>query len=157
LKEIKNTLADFDKKHSFNEQQIVLPVLIVDLFEFLCAFPVQEVIETLPVLQVRDIRRPSGIQKVAIIRGEPIEVYDLSEIISGKKTPNITRFLTIRTTDHTIALAVSRIIGIETLTFRRTSDSSTIGTWQDRLIILIHGEDLITRTLFDDLRYRSAA
>jgi purine-binding chemotaxis protein CheW len=87
--------------------------LLVDVPGGVCAFPLDELVETmrpLPIEPLPDV--PGFIRGLAIVRGTPVPVVELAALLGeGQGTPS-RRWVTVRSGARTIALAVPRVIGM---------------------------------------------
>jgi purine-binding chemotaxis protein CheW len=77
-----------------------------------CAFPVQQVIETMRPLGVVPVAgAPPFVRGVAVIRGAAVPVVDVASLM-GNAESRPTRFLTMRGGDRCVALAVDAVVGV---------------------------------------------
>ena len=80
-----------------------------------CALPLRHVIETMRPLPTTPIPgAPSFVVGLAIIRGMPVPVVDLSRLLSGIDTLP-TRLVCVRTERGRVALAVDHVHGVRSL------------------------------------------
>lgn len=81
----------------------------------LCALPMPQVIEIMRVLPIEPVAgAPAYVRGLSVVRGAPVPVVDLGRIVNGAAV-NATRLTTIRTAVGVVALALSEVIGIETM------------------------------------------
>ncbi len=81
----------------------------------LCALRLPHVIETLRPLPIRPLGgMPPFVRGLAVIRGIPVPVVDAATLLgTGPSEPR--RFITVRTGERVVALAVEEIVGIREL------------------------------------------
>ena len=80
-----------------------------------CALPLRHVIETMRPLPTSPIPgAPAFVDGLAIIRGAPVPVVDLSRLL-GATTTQPTRLVCVRTERGRIALAVEHVHGVRLL------------------------------------------
>ena len=90
-------------------------VLIVALGSCACALALTHVIETMRPLPVDPISgMPPFVRGLSIIRGQPTPVVDLA-LLLGRSGELFGRFITLRTKDRQVALAVDGVLGIREL------------------------------------------
>ncbi|MBS2023811.1 MAG: chemotaxis protein CheW [Deltaproteobacteria bacterium] len=87
-----------------------------------CAIPLSHVLETLRPLPVEALAgAPGFLRGLSVIRGKPTPVLDLRALLEEEPgTP--TRFVTLRLSERTLALAVDSVLGVRTL------DRATLAT-----------------------------
>src|ERR1039458_3558579 len=80
-----------------------------------CALPLEHVVETMRPLPIGPLAgAPPGVSGLAVIRGAPVPVVDLSRLFSsdvGYIEVAPTRFVTVRVGQRVVALAVDRVEG----------------------------------------------
>lgn len=88
--------------------------LIIRVGSQLCALPVEHVAETMRPQSVRAIAgAPSFVHGTAVIRGLPVPVVDAASILGdGTSSSHATRFVSLKTADRHIALAVDQVVGV---------------------------------------------
>lgn len=59
--------------------------------------------------------QPPFVRGVSIIRGRPTPVVDIESLISSSGSSECTRFVTLRTGGHRVALAVASVAGLKRL------------------------------------------
>jgi purine-binding chemotaxis protein CheW len=80
-----------------------------------CALPLRHVIETMRPLPTSPIPgAPAFVDGLAIIRGSPVPVVDLSRLL-GAPTTQPTRLVCVRTERGRVALAVDHVHGVRSL------------------------------------------
>ena len=83
----------------------------------LCSLPLEHVVETMRPLPVQSLAAsPPFVSGVAIIRGVAVPVVDVGILLGTDSPPSPTRFVTIRTGDKQVALAVEEVLGVRELT-----------------------------------------
>jgi purine-binding chemotaxis protein CheW len=90
----------------------MVAVLVVRASKRLCAIPLDVVVETMrPLPVVAHSGGARSVLGVAVVRGEPTPVVELSRVLSGE-ADTIGRFVSIRVGDRIASLAVDQVIGI---------------------------------------------
>ena len=91
-------------------------VLLVRAGTLTCAFPASEVIEIMRPLPVEPLENvPEFVCGVSIIRGAPVPVVDLRDLLSTPGDLPAARFVTVRAGDRPVALAVDAVFGLREL------------------------------------------
>jgi len=103
---------------------IGLRALIVTAGSRACAIPVQYVGETMRPLPVtRMLGTPRFVRGLSIIRGEPVPVVDLRLLLENdESSAACDRFVTIKTGERRVALAVDTVVGLRDLDPTRTQE-----------------------------------
>src|ERR1700733_14675484 len=87
----------------------------------LCALPLAHVVETMRPLPVEAMAgAPRCVRGLAIIRGAPIPVVDVAELLgegsvqtdTGTRSQPAARFVAVKVADRGIALAVDGVLGV---------------------------------------------
>jgi purine-binding chemotaxis protein CheW len=107
---------------------------------------------------------PDFVLGLAIIRGAPIPVLDLLVVLAGgRRDRPIRQLVTLRLADRQVALAVDRVMGVETLDATILSDLppllrcsdpgvvESIGASDGELLVLLRTGRLIETTVEDAL------
>ena len=82
----------------------------------LCALPLGSVAETMRPLPLESIPdMPSFLLGVSIIRGAPVPVVNLSQLIGDATDERISRFVALKTGERRLALAVEQVVGVREL------------------------------------------
>lgn len=136
------------------------PSLVCRVGTSLCAFPLNDIIETMRPLPVQAISgSPPFVRGVALIRGAATPVLDTSRLIADR-TSQPGRLVTIRVADRTVALEVDSVLGIRTLSRdvlgglppllhgARTDAVSSVAVLDEALLFVLRGACLLP----DDLR-----
>jgi purine-binding chemotaxis protein CheW len=80
------------------------------------AFPLSRVVETMRPLPTEPLSgMPPFVCGLAVIRGAPVPVLDLSLLLTGTKAEAIARFVTVQSGARRVALAVEHVIGVHRL------------------------------------------
>ncbi len=80
-----------------------------------CGIPLSHVVETLRPLPVEPLAEtPAFVLGLAVIRGAPTPVVDAAALL-GREGQSPTRFVVLRTPERRVALAVSAVLGVQTL------------------------------------------
>lgn len=91
-------------------------VLLVRAAGRACGLPIASVGETMRPLPVRPVAgTASFVRGVAIVRGEPVPVLDLGELLAGTPERDATRFVVVRAGGRRAALAVTAVLGVARL------------------------------------------
>jgi purine-binding chemotaxis protein CheW len=133
----------------------------------LCALPLEHVVETMRPLPMDAVAgAPACVAGVSIIRGAAIPVVDVARLLtpsddSGRIGPPVgsARFVTVRVTDRTVALAVDVVVGVRRLPpgalhalplLLRDAGSdavATIGTLDAELLLVLRAARLVPSDL----------
>jgi purine-binding chemotaxis protein CheW len=90
----------------------VVKTLVVRAQAYLCALPLEVVIEAMRPLPVEPVAGvPAFVRGMSIIRGEPTPVIDLA-LLLGAPRELPWRFVTIRVAEKQVALSVGAVAGI---------------------------------------------
>jgi purine-binding chemotaxis protein CheW len=127
---------------------------------FLCALPLEFVIETMRPLPVTALPgAPSWLQGVSVVRGEPLPVVHAG-LLLGESASLPARLLTLRAGDHRVALAVDSVMGVRALTNDVVRDFpallqsavpdvvDSIGLLDAELLVVLHAGRLVPDTLW---------
>jgi purine-binding chemotaxis protein CheW len=133
-----------------------------------CAIPILHVVETLRPMPTTPIPgAPSFVDGLAIIRGEPVPVMDLSRFL-GATTAHPTRLVCLRTNGGRVALAVEEVQGLRSIASKSShplpplmqcADSqviAAIGMLDAKLLLIMQTARLISDDLWAVL-HREAA
>ncbi len=90
--------------------------LVVSVGSYSCALPLGHVVETMRPLPTEPIVGAKAfVRGLALIRGVPVPVIDLVQVIGAAEIGTPTRFVTVRLGDRTLALAVDAVVGVRSL------------------------------------------
>ncbi len=99
-------------------------VLLSRVRAFLCAIPVSFVVETMRVLPVRPTPGAAPfVRGLAIVRGEPVPVLDLGVLFGVQAAEQDGRFVTIRSGERHVALAVDAVLGVRAVSLESLSST----------------------------------
>ena len=132
-----------------------------------CALPlmhIREVMRPLPIEAIAGVRPP--VRGVAIVRGAPVPVLDLSHLLSGREAQP-QRFVTLRLGERSVALAVDAVVGIRTIPpnasqelppLLRDADGEAIariGTLDAELLVVLQNTRLVPDAVWAALEQAS--
>jgi purine-binding chemotaxis protein CheW len=136
----------------------------------LCALPLLHVVETMRPLQIdRLAGMPEFVLGLSMIRGESTLVVDCATLLGDGRAANPGRFVTLRTGERTVALAVEEVLGITDLSaalrdlpplLRDASHEviAAIGTLDAELLLVLNSAQLVPHAVWQafDARMSSA-
>ncbi|HET9598118.1 MAG TPA: chemotaxis protein CheW [Anaeromyxobacteraceae bacterium] len=118
-------------------------VLLVRAGGHLCAVPVRDVVETMRPLPVSRIEgAPAFVRGAAVIRGEPVPVVGLGEVL-GAPPSAAARLVTVRCGARIAALAVEAVLGVRRLDLARGEPLLASGSGAVAALAT-SGSDLVT-------------
>jgi purine-binding chemotaxis protein CheW len=140
------------------------PSLLFRVRARLCALPLAHVVETMRPLPVEPmLRAPPCVRGLAIIRGSPVAVVDVSRLLgddsAADHTPPTARFVTVKVGGRAIALAVDEVIGARSLELDSLAELppllhdadvdvvSAIGTHDAELLLVLRGARLVSESV----------
>lgn len=89
-----------------------MAALVFRAGSLLCALRLDEVVETLRPLETRPLAgTPAFVRGIAVLRGVPTPVIDVSRLLGGGQT-EVDRFVAVRTERGAVALATGPVLGI---------------------------------------------
>lgn len=95
---------------------VARPMLLVRAGNLGCALPLESISETMRPLPVEPLSEmPLLVQGLAIVRGAPTPVVDLSLLLRGEASSLNTRWVLLRVGESPVALAVEAVLGIRVL------------------------------------------
>ncbi len=141
------------------------PALLVRVTGALCALPLAEVVETLRPRPVETLENtPDFILGMACIRGAAVPVVLLSALFhGGDRRDPLTRFVTLRVGQRSIALAVESVVGIADLSDHvfdnlppllksvRTEFIQALGTVDAEFLVLLDTARLVPDSVWQAL------
>ncbi len=144
-------------------------MLICRVGRALCSLPLTSVVETFRPLPIEPVAGgPDFVLGLAIVRGAPVPVVDLSLVLNGSaRTP--TRFIVVKTDDRRVVLAVDGVVGIRPIATERISalppllrDAdravvSAVGTLDSALFMVLQASRLVPDGYFDESARRLAS
>jgi len=93
-----------------------LPSLVLMAGSRACAIPVDRVVETMRPMPIEPIPNAAPfVLGLSIVRGAPVPVVALSQLVGARDAGRATRFVTVRAGDRVVALAVDRVEGVVAL------------------------------------------
>lgn len=146
----------------FHPVPSVNPCLICRVLTRLCALPLEHVSETMRPLPVDSVAGvPVAVRGIAIIRGAPVPVVDLSRLLAGTESQP-TRFVTINVGTRRVALSVDAVIGVRTIPMDTLGempplvDAETdliraIGTLDAELLVVLRSARIIPESVWNTL------
>lgn len=90
--------------------------LIVRALSWVCALPVEEILETmrpLPVTPVADV--PPFVRGLAVVRGQPTPVIRLAALLGAAQASEAGRFVSLRVPERRLVLEVEEVLGLRRL------------------------------------------
>lgn len=121
----------------------------------MCAIPLEHVDETMRSQPVHAVAgAPHFVCGIAVIRGIPVPVVDFASALGQSKSPS-SRFVTLKTAERRVALAVDDVLGVRTIDARSISALppllshasagvvSAIGTLDTDLLMVIQTARLV--------------
>lgn len=143
-----------------NEHREGIAFLLFRVGQRLCSLPLRHVIEVMRPLPVEPIAgAPTGVSGVAVIRGMPLPVLDLATVLDGADHP-ATRFITVKTGTHSVALAVASVAGLRHLSIDTVSGIppllseananavTAIGTLDSELLVVLNTAHLVPESVW---------
>ena len=90
--------------------------LLVRIGSRCCAFPLEDVVETLRPLPIEPVdNMPPGILGLATIRGLMVPIVDLAFLFGGQRNPCPSRFVLLRLDERRAAVAVDEVFRVSRL------------------------------------------
>jgi purine-binding chemotaxis protein CheW len=134
-----------------------------------CALPLSQVIETMRPLPVEAFpNAPMFVSGLALIRGEPLPVIDLSALL-GVQHASVARFVTVKVAERRVALAVQAVLGVRDLSqallvtlppLLREANAdriTAVGRLDSQLLFLLSSMQLVPAEALDELLRVQAA
>lgn len=155
--------------NDLNDPRHDVPSLLFRVQTRLCALPAALVVETMRPLPIKPLSGvPSAVMGLAIIRGQPLPIVALSLLLGGEPA-HCARFVTVRTGNGQLALAVDSVLGVRNLAAASLRDLplllgeadtptvSAIGTLDAELLLLLNAARLIPDSAWLALHAAGAA
>lgn len=134
-----------------------------------CALPLTCVLETMRPLSVEPLAgMPCFVRGVAVIRGAPVAVVDAGALLGPAEGASPRRFVTIRSGDRQVALAVDEVLCVHELPparlqalpplVRETSAEvvSALGTLDRELLLILRAAHLVPEDVWQMLSSRES-
>ena len=97
-------------------------LLVVRTGANLCAVLLDHVVEVMRALPIRPVTHaPSYVSGLAIVRGEPTPVVDVGRLV-GSDATECRRLVTVKTGERAVALAVSEVLGVQSIAVNALKD-----------------------------------
>lgn len=92
------------------------PALLFRVRNRLCALPIAHVLETMRPLPIEPVAAtPDFVLGVTLIRGVPTPVVDAGALIGATEPADFKRYVTLRSGEGSVALAVEDVLGVREL------------------------------------------
>ena len=92
------------------------PALLFRVRSRLCALPIAHVLETMRPLPIEHVASaPDFVLGVSLIRGVPTPVVDAGALIGAAEPADFKRYVTLRSGEAGVALAVEEVLGVREL------------------------------------------
>jgi len=135
--------------------------LICRLRTCLCALPLEDIVETLRPLPIEPVSgAPGYVLGLSIIRGVPLPVVDVSQLLSGRTSTPV-RLVVVKTGERRVAMAVDNVVGIRQIPADQLRDLppllrdagaavvSAVGTLDAELFMVLSGSRIIPEGFLD--------
>jgi len=135
--------------------------LICRLRTCLCALPLEDIVETLRPLPIEPVSgAPGYVLGLSIIRGVPLPVVDVSQLLSGRTSTPV-RLVVVKTGERRVAMAVDNVVGIQQIPADQLRDLppllrdagaavvSAVGTLDAELFMVLSGSRIIPEGFLD--------
>ena len=101
----------------------------------LCALPLDEVIETMRVLDTRPLAgTPAYVRGITILRGAPAPVIDIARLLTGADAET-SRYVAVRASRGPVACATGEVLGIQEVVAMPPEGAAALVTGTSRLLI----------------------
>jgi len=127
----------------------------------LCAVPIEHLAETMRPLPVAPFAgAPSFVCGLSLIRGTPTPVVDVGALLGDGEPPRAARFVSVRTGQRHVALAVEGVLGIRELAAESLSELppllgdvgraavAHIGALDAELLVVLEAARLVPESLW---------
>lgn len=146
----------------------VVPALLFRVRTRLCALPLAHVVETMRPLPIEPLSgAPVAVKGLALIRGSPLPVVALAALLDGGEEHS-NRFVTVKTGEYQIALAVDAVLGVYRIAAASLRDLppllrdadhhavAAIGTVDAELLLMLNAARLVPDGLWAALNNAGA-
>jgi len=154
-----------NKETSIQAKNGAIFSLLCRMRSHLCALPLEHVEETMRPMAVTSLAgSPSFLLGMSVIRGTAIPVVDVGALLGSHEPPEPTRFVTLKTEEKRVALAVEQVIGIRELTavslqdlpsLLRTANAdmvAAVGTLDSELLLVLQTARMVPETVWQTLQ-----
>jgi purine-binding chemotaxis protein CheW len=130
----------------------------------LCALPLECVLETMRPLPVEPVAgTPAFVRGLSIIRGMPVPVVDAGALLGATDFAAPERFVTVRSGDRQVALAVDEVLGTHALSRAALADLpplvremsadlvSALGTLDAALLLVLRAAHFVPKDVWQTL------
>jgi purine-binding chemotaxis protein CheW len=144
-------------------------LLLCSVRDLHCALPLEHIVETMRPLPVRAMAGTLPfVRGLAVVRGFPIPVVDAALLLCGV-TSQASRFVTVKTGAHHVALAVDAVVGVVDLSLdavaalppllqgARLEAISSIGTLDTDLLLVLRATRLVPEEIWATLQVAGAS
>jgi purine-binding chemotaxis protein CheW len=116
----------------------------------LCALRLDEVVETMRPLDIRELAgTPAFVRGISIMRGVPAPVIDVARLLGGAQA-EVARFVAVRTRGGPVALATGPVLGIRPAVAEAADQHDVLLSGASRQLVsgfgTIDGEPLLLLT-----------
>ncbi len=138
--------------------------LIVATGSRVCAIPITHVAETMRPLPVDAIAGvPSFLLGLSVIRGAPLPVVDLQDLLNVGRAEAVSRFVALKLGERRVVLAVGRVVGIRELEAARVEEMppllrearadviEAIGVLDAQLLLVLRASRLLSEEIWQTL------
>jgi purine-binding chemotaxis protein CheW len=132
-----------------------------------CALPLAHVVETMRPLAIEQLTAmPAFVRGLARIRGAAVPVVDAGALLGARDEARFTRFVTVRTGERCVALAVEEVLGVGELAeaslqelpplLREAGDAviAAVGSLDAELLLVLRAARIAPQSLWDALEAR---
>jgi purine-binding chemotaxis protein CheW len=138
---------------SMEEASALGPSLLCRVRTWLCALPIEHVVETMRPLPIELVSgAPSFVLGVSILRGRPVPVVDAARLLGAEALSDPTRFVAVNVRGRSIALAVDSVVGVRSAKgaldrfpplLQEASILSALGTLDAELLFVLRAARLV--------------
>lgn len=144
-------------------------VVLVRARAWICAFAIEDVVETMRALPVQPISNaPVFVRGISIIRGAPLPVVDLASLLGISDGRRGGRFMTVRAGTRQLALEIDDVIGAARVPTRRLEQAppllsralpehvEKIGVLDGETLVVLEAARLLPEEVWGGLRAHEA-